>query len=40
MASLCGKTPVAMLTLLRKKEVEADQFIAKAKEFVARLASA
>ena len=40
MASLCGRTPVATLTLLRKKEVEVDQFIAKAKEFVARLASA
>jgi len=39
MASLCGKTPVATLTLLRKKEVEVDQFTAKVEEFVARLAS-
>jgi flavodoxin len=39
MESLCGKTPVATLRLHRKQEVEVDQYITKAEEFIDRLAS-
>ena len=38
MASLVGKTPVATLILNSKKEVEGDEYIKKAEEFVDRLA--
>ena len=38
MESLCGKTPVATLRLHRKKEVQVNQYINKAKEFVDKLA--
>jgi flavodoxin len=39
MASLCGKMPVATLRLHRKQEVEVDQYLKKAEEFIDRLAS-
>jgi flavodoxin len=39
MESLCRKIPVATLRLHRKQEVEVDQYIKKAEEFVDRLAS-
>jgi flavodoxin len=38
MESICGKTPVATLRLHRKREVEADQYMKKAEEFIDRLA--
>ncbi len=38
MATLCGKTPVASLILHSKKDVEGDEYIKKAEEFVDRLA--
>ncbi len=38
MASLCGKPPVAALILNSKKELEGDEYVKKAEEFVDRLA--
>ena len=39
MESICGKTPVATLRLHRKREVEADQYLKKAEEFIDKLTS-
>jgi hypothetical protein len=39
MESLCGKTAVSTLRLHRKQEVEVDQCIKKAEEFIDRLTS-
>jgi len=38
MESTCGKTPVATLILHSKKELEGDEYIKKAEEFVERIA--